>query len=49
MNSVTDTFTINGITLTAPPIGRQNELLTPDAARVRGTAASGNGRPAFPG
>jgi malate synthase len=31
MNSVTDTFTINGITLTAPPIGRQNEVLTPDA------------------
>ena len=31
MNSFTDTFTINGITLTAQPICRQNEVLTPDA------------------
>ncbi|MCX2750484.1 malate synthase A [Arthrobacter sp. MI7-26] len=31
MNSVTDNFTINGITLIAPPICRQSEVLTPDA------------------
>jgi malate synthase len=31
MNSFTDTFTINGITLTAQPICRQDEVLTPDA------------------
>ncbi|MFI2564324.1 malate synthase A [Paenarthrobacter sp. NPDC018779] len=31
MNSFTDNFTINGITLTAQPISRQNEVLTPDA------------------
>lgn len=31
MNSFTDSFTINGITLTAQPICRQNEVLTPDA------------------
>ncbi|MBO1269239.1 malate synthase A [Arthrobacter cavernae] len=31
MNSFTDNFTINGITLTAQPIHRQNEVLTPDA------------------
>ena len=31
MNSFTDTFTINGVTLTAQPIGRQSEVLTPDA------------------
>ncbi|MEW9872215.1 malate synthase A [Arthrobacter sp. HS15c] len=31
MNSFTDNFTINGITLTAQPICRQNEVLTPDA------------------
>jgi malate synthase len=31
MNSLTDSFTINGITLTAQPICRQNEVLTPDA------------------
>ena len=44
MNSFTDSFTINGITLTAQPICRQNEVLTPDAlafvARLhRATAA----------
>jgi len=31
MNSFTDNFTISGITLTAQPISRQNEVLTPDA------------------
>ncbi|WP_416429781.1 malate synthase A [Paenarthrobacter nicotinovorans] len=31
MNSFTDKFTINGITLTARSIHRQNEVLTPDA------------------
>ncbi|WP_028265769.1 malate synthase A [Arthrobacter sp. MA-N2] len=31
MNSFTDNCTINGITLTAQPIHRQNEVLTPDA------------------
>ncbi|WP_115789476.1 malate synthase A [Arthrobacter silvisoli] len=31
MNSFTDSFTINGITLTAQPICRQTEVLTPDA------------------
>ncbi|MGC0238642.1 malate synthase A [Arthrobacter sp. SD76] len=31
MNSFTDSFTINGITLTAQPICRQSEVLTPDA------------------
>jgi malate synthase len=31
MNSFTDSFTINGITLTAQPVCRQNEVLTPDA------------------
>ncbi len=31
MNSFTDNFTINGITITAQPICRQNEVLTPDA------------------
>jgi malate synthase len=31
MNSSTSSFTINGITLTAQPIGRQNEVLTSDA------------------
>ena len=31
MNSFTDNFTINGITLTAQPLCRQNEVLTPDA------------------
>ena len=31
MNSFTDNFSINGITLTARPIQRQNEILTPDA------------------
>jgi malate synthase len=31
MNTFTDDFTINGITLTAQPICRQNEVLTPDA------------------
>ncbi|UZX01843.1 malate synthase A [Arthrobacter sp. CDRTa11] len=31
MNTFTDNFTINGITLTAQPICRQNEVLTPDA------------------
>jgi len=31
MNSFTDNYTLNGITLTAQPIARQNEVLTPDA------------------
>ncbi|MEO8282971.1 MAG: malate synthase A [Pseudarthrobacter sp.] len=31
MNTFTDNFTINGITLTAQPICRQDEVLTPDA------------------
>lgn len=31
MNRFTDNYTINGITLTAQPIHRQNEVLTPDA------------------
>ncbi|MGG5174513.1 malate synthase A [Pseudarthrobacter sp. J1763] len=31
MNSFTDNFTINGITITAQPIHRQDEVLTPDA------------------
>ncbi|GKV72131.1 MULTISPECIES: malate synthase A [Pseudarthrobacter] len=31
MNSFTDSFTINGITMTAQPICRQDEVLTPDA------------------
>ncbi|MET3368134.1 malate synthase A [Arthrobacter sp. M2012083] len=36
MNSFTDNFTINGITLTAQPICRQNEVLTPDALEFIG-------------
>ncbi|MEV7574812.1 malate synthase A [Pseudarthrobacter sp. NPDC089323] len=36
MNSFTDSFTINGITLTAQPICRQNEVLTPDALEFIG-------------
>ncbi|MDP9936040.1 malate synthase A [Paenarthrobacter nicotinovorans] len=36
MNSFTDNFTINGITLTAQPISRQNEVLTPDALEFVG-------------
>ncbi|MFE4194432.1 malate synthase A [Paenarthrobacter sp. NPDC056912] len=36
MNSFTDNFTINGITLTAQPISRQNEVLTPDALEFIG-------------
>ena len=31
MNSFTDSFTLNGITMTAQPICRQDEVLTPDA------------------
>ncbi|WP_247046143.1 malate synthase A [Arthrobacter rhizosphaerae] len=31
MNTFTDSFSINGISLTAQPICRQNEVLTPDA------------------
>ncbi|MEE9097194.1 malate synthase A [Pseudarthrobacter phenanthrenivorans] len=31
MNSFTDSFTLNGITLTAQPICRQDQVLTPDA------------------
>lgn len=31
MNRFTDSFTINGITMTAQPICRQDEVLTPDA------------------
>jgi malate synthase len=31
MNTFTDSFTINGLTLTAQPVCRQNEVLTPDA------------------
>ncbi|MCO4239642.1 malate synthase A, partial [Pseudarthrobacter sp. MDT3-28] len=31
MNSFTDNFTINGVMLTARPVHRQNEVLTPDA------------------
>ncbi|MGG6382495.1 malate synthase A [Paenarthrobacter sp. NEAU-H11] len=31
MNSFTDNFTLNGITLTAPAVRRQNEILTPEA------------------
>ncbi|TLM80330.1 malate synthase A, partial [Pseudarthrobacter sp. NamE2] len=31
MNSFTDSFTINGITMAAQPICRQDEVLTPDA------------------
>jgi malate synthase len=31
MNTFTDNFTINGVTLTAQPMARQNEILTPDA------------------
>ncbi|WP_353710725.1 malate synthase A [Arthrobacter sp. K5] len=31
MNTFTDSFTINGITLSAQPVCRQNEVLTPDA------------------
>ncbi|GAC1451417.1 MAG: malate synthase A [Pseudarthrobacter sp.] len=31
MNTFTDSFTLNGITLTAQPICRQDEVLTPDA------------------
>ena len=31
MKSFTDSFTINGVTLTAQPVCRQNEVLTPDA------------------
>ena len=31
MNSFTDNFTINGITLTAHAVRRQNEILTPEA------------------
>ncbi|TLM87150.1 malate synthase A [Pseudarthrobacter sp. NamE5] len=44
MNSFTDSFTINGITLTAQPVCRQNEVLTPDAlafiARLHRTTAA---------
>ncbi|UOD81913.1 malate synthase A [Paenarthrobacter ureafaciens] len=36
MNSFTDNFTINGITLTAQPICRQGEVLTPDALEFVG-------------
>jgi malate synthase len=36
MNSFTDNFTINGITLTAQPIYRQGEVLTPDALEFVG-------------
>src|SRR4051794_41646194 len=36
MNSFTDNFTINGITLTAQPICRQGEVLTPDALQFIG-------------
>lgn len=36
MNSFTDNFTINGITLTAQPISRQNEVLTPNALEFVG-------------
>ncbi|MET3774172.1 malate synthase A [Arthrobacter nitrophenolicus] len=36
MNSFTDSFTINGITLTAQPICRQSEVLTPDALEFIG-------------
>ncbi|MGY4544016.1 malate synthase [Arthrobacter sp. UYNi723] len=43
MNSFTDNFTINGVTLTARPIQRQGEVLTPDAlafvARLHEAAA----------
>ncbi|TLM80402.1 malate synthase A, partial [Pseudarthrobacter sp. NamE2] len=44
MNSFTDSFTINGITMTAQPVCRQDEVLTSDAlafiARLhRATAA----------
>ncbi|MEE2570792.1 malate synthase A [Pseudarthrobacter sp. J64] len=31
MNTFTDSFTINGITLTAQPVCRQDQILTPDA------------------
>ena len=31
MNSFTDNFTINGVTLAVRPIPRQSEVLTPDA------------------
>ena len=31
MNTFTDSFTISGITLKAQPVGRQDEVLTPDA------------------
>ncbi|MEV8132654.1 malate synthase A [Pseudarthrobacter oxydans] len=44
MNSFTDSFTINGITMTAQPICRQDEVLTPDAlafiARLHRTTAA---------
>jgi malate synthase len=36
MNSFTDSFTINGITMTAQPVCRQNEVLTPDALEFIG-------------
>lgn len=36
MNTFTDTFTINGITLSAQPIHRQDEILTPDALEFLG-------------
>ncbi len=36
MNSFTDNFTINGVTLTARPIQRQGEVLTPDALEFVG-------------
>ncbi len=36
MNSFTDNFTINGITITAQPMCRQNEVLTPDALEFIG-------------
>ncbi len=36
MNSFTDNYTINGITLTAQPIARQGEVLTPDALEFVG-------------
>ncbi|MDQ0679803.1 malate synthase [Arthrobacter pascens] len=36
MNSFTDNVTINGITLTAQPIQRQGEVLTPDALEFVG-------------
>ncbi|MDQ0104030.1 malate synthase [Paenarthrobacter nicotinovorans] len=37
MNSFTDNFTINGITLTAHAVRRQNENLTPEALKFIST------------